>query len=129
MTTVIDPNGTPVPVYNKSGTTIQNITANGTTQGSGTVISAPSACTAVLVTVTSGGGDAVVLPNSIDIGNVVEIYATGAYDTQVFPASGHSIGDNAANASIYAGRCSNQNGSGGRIFRRMTATMWQVTYG
>ncbi len=124
MTAIIDPNGTPVPVYSKSGTTIQNITANGTTQGSGTVISAPSEWTVILAT-TSVGNDAIVLPDSTDIGNVVEVYANGSYDVNVFPASGHSIGDNGTNAAVYSAKSTGYRG--GRLFRRMTATTWQVT--
>ena len=130
MTTVVDPNGTPVPIYNKSGTTIQNIAANGVTQGSGTSISTRSETTVVLVTSSTGGGGntAVVLPDDGDVGDVVEIYATGAF-VDVFPASGHSIGDNAADMQVQVKRTDGANLSGGRSFRRMTATTWQATYG
>src|SRR5262245_45084839 len=73
MTTVLDPGGTPVPVYNQSGTTIDTITANGMTQGTATPIVRYGGTTIVLVHITAGDA-AVLLPANAEIGDLFEVY-------------------------------------------------------
>lgn len=126
MTTVVDPAGTPVPIFTRSGTTIVEVLASGTTQGSGALIPNASGYTvAVCKTDNNGGKNAVVLPTSAEIGDLVEIHAvalpaTGGVNLFVFPPSGETIDEGAANAAA------GWNGPYSRLFRKMSATGWRV---
>ena len=73
MVTVLDPGGTPIPVYSPDGVTLSAINANGTTQGSATQVVRYTSTTVVVVTISSGN-DAVELPSSAAIGDLVEVY-------------------------------------------------------
>lgn len=92
MMTVVDPGGSPIPIYNRDGLTVANVTANGTTAGSGTAITRYSGWTVALVA-TSTGNQAVVLPSDAEIGDLVEVYSTLNNGAQaiVFPPSGQSF--------------------------------------
>jgi hypothetical protein len=115
MTTVVDPSGTPVPVFNRSGVTIVSVSATGTTQGAAAAISAASGQTIALVTI-SENNTAVKLPSTADIGDLVEVYAFGG-TVKVFPSSGETLNGN-SNAQdvqdVY-----------GRLFRKVSATAWK----
>lgn len=110
MTTVVDPSGTPAPVYNRSGTTLDDINAAGLVRTGATAIQAMSAHSVVVARtwVEPGGGGpgidirhrAIVLPSGADIGDVVEVYPgtrNGFPSTNqpllVFPPSGDEINE------------------------------------
>lgn len=80
MTTVVDPNGTPVPVYNRSGTTIQNIAANDNTNPAVPYdVSLVSEITVLVVSTTrnpANGNGILRFDASADPGSYVEIYNT-----------------------------------------------------
>lgn len=76
MTTVVDPAGSPDPVYNRSGTTIVNLTASGDASAGpsgATPIVSYSGVTIALVTIPDGNNIGVVLPTNAEIGDVVEV--------------------------------------------------------
>jgi hypothetical protein len=123
MATITDPTGTPSIVYNRSGLTIVEVDANGTTQGAGTPIPRLSAETVALVSFAfSGLHQAVVLPDDAEVGDVVEVYVSGANDVNgfLFPPSGESIGLGAANAKV------NFTSARGLRFRKIKSTVWNV---
>lgn len=124
MVTVVDPNGTPAPVYTRSGTTIQTINASGTTSIGSTLIIAPSGWSVVIVTVNVDPDDrAVRLPQSAPIGDVVEVYATGSGSTaSVFPFSGDSIEGVSPPLTVPLG-------GSGALLRKTDATIWRVIKG
>lgn len=85
MVTVVDPAGTPIPVYNRSGVTIVEITLTGLPTRD--QIPAASGTTIVLVSPPSPDATgAVELPTNADIGDVVEVYRTGGTN-QIFVAT------------------------------------------
>lgn len=114
MTTVVDPLGTPAPVYNRSGTAIVSVTANDTTPPS---IPRVSGWTVALVA-TGQDDRAVKLPSGADIGDVVEVYvATGtAFQASVHPPSSETIHGSSTPADV----------SSGRLFRKTGSSDWQV---
>lgn len=73
MTTVIDPLGTPSAIYNKSGTTIQEVTAVGTTGSGATQLEIVSQ-TSIYLVATDDGETAIKLPASAEIGDFLEIH-------------------------------------------------------
>ncbi len=91
MTTVTNPTGTPSVTYNRDGKTIINVTAASGGQSGAATFTTYSGWTIVLVT-ASAGGLGVILPNSVGIGDVVEIHLTRS-DTTVYayPESGGNI--------------------------------------
>lgn len=94
MTTVVDPAGTPSPIYSRSGTTIYGLTAQGTDGTTTAVISIFSGTTVVLVT-TDSLNNAVLLPSGVEVGSVVEIYKIGdtAGTAFAFTSSGDTMND------------------------------------
>jgi len=109
MTTVVDPLGTPAPVYNRSGTVILTVVPGAITSGDtqadaigndGTVIPAVAQTTVAMVLTSHPSSWNVVVTLSADaeIGDVVEVYPTPGSVTgvQVFPPVGQSISGNAA---------------------------------
>lgn len=78
MATIIDPLGTPVVVYNKSGTALIEVSANGFSPATATPI--PYVCGHQIVMVTTlppdenGANHSVVLPVDAVIGDVVEVF-------------------------------------------------------
>jgi hypothetical protein len=80
MTTIIDPYGTPEPVYTRSGTTIQTVAAAGNSSlATATPIVAVSGWSVVLVE-ASTGNDGVILPEDAQIGDVVEVHGDAGND-------------------------------------------------
>jgi hypothetical protein len=122
MTTIIDPHGTPEPVYTRSGTTIQTIAGNGTTLGAATPIIGLSGYSVVIVEATSSpANQAVVLPDDAQIGDVVEVYsATGGAAAIVFPPTGETIGQPAS--------LTLQPGGTGILLRKIAATAWRFVF-
>lgn len=126
MTAVVDPNGTPAPVYTRSGTTIQTIAASGNTLMSATPIVAPSGHSVVIVTTVDNeftdDDQAVALPDDAQIGDVVEVYQYGQASVIVFTPTGESIGTPGGGTTS-----SNTLDSGGHaaIFRKVSATIWR----
>lgn len=114
MVTVVDPNGTPAPVYTRSGTTIQEITANGLTQNDATQIVAVSGWTVVVVNTPDTSNNSVKLPDNALIGDLVEIHKAGA-SLEIFPAAGDSINSQPPNDP-----------AAGRLFRKFTSTNWKA---
>ncbi len=116
MTTVSDPNGTPAPVYNRSGTTIALLTASGTTQGNGAQILRKAGVTVVMMSNSNAPFDAAVMPTDAEIGDLVEVHMTG-YTVALFPESGAHFDGESANAVLDIDpRCS--------IFRKTDSTTW-----
>ena len=114
MVTVVDPLGTPVPVYNRSGVAIVQV-SGGTTMSPG-IIPQVSGITVAIVT-TSPGNDKVQLPSGAEIGDVVELVLSGGSGSDTlapagedfFPAGSNSIATNAAT-----------------IMRKVTSTSWSA---
>jgi hypothetical protein len=132
MTTVIDPAGTPTPVYNKSGETVVSIvggftaTQGGSNGNSGTPIPRFSQTTIAIVD-NSGSNYHIVatLPSDADVGDVVEVYekvSTGI-GLQIYPPVGESIRDlPASNGTSYG----SQLGAISAILRKVSADNWQA---
>jgi len=137
MTTVIDPAGTPVPVYSRSGTTIVPLTAGlspaETTSiaqvvgDDGVEIPSYSQTTVAVVTCSGSSGAyrvAAVLPVAAEIGDVVEVYPTGSRDARVYPPVGEAIGSRPASTGAEF-----ESGVGvallsGTSFRKVSASQW-----
>lgn len=116
MTTIIDPSGSPSPVYNRSGTTVMTVVANGTTLGSATPIPYYSGETIVRIEASDDPRHtAVVLPDDAEIGDTVEAYATG-YPAAVFAPTGTTI----------ITSTQKQVTDDGARFRKVSATRWQT---
>lgn len=114
MTTVVSPGSSPVPVYNKSGVTIDSITA--AASPSPTQIARYAGTTVVLV---DNGGDTnnqVQLPVA-DIGDVVELYA-------IAPSSGfHVAADSGSSFNLGGSLLSIFNVM---VVRKTSASVWSV---
>jgi hypothetical protein len=134
MTTVVSPNSSPAPVYNRSGTTLVTVVAGVATPPNqpsvsfGVSIPSYSGHTVALLTVPSGwtntsGQLVVILPSGVDIGDIVEVYAIPSAPGQntsfvLFSASGETL-----NSGI-----SDSDGidpENGKIYRKVSATNWQ----
>lgn len=116
MTTVTDPGGTPVVIYNRDGVTIDSITAAGTNSASAAVIPRYCAHSVIIASSASGSGDGIRLSSSSEVGDVVEIYwdlNTG--QGLVYPPTGESINNAGSNVSSSAQR---------HLLRKVSATEW-----
>jgi len=144
MTTIVSPASSPVPVYNRSGTTIAGV-AGGAVSGAspvgndGTPIPRVSGETIAIVgALPTGSSDGVVvLPDDAEVGDKVEVYsaALGSGKVFVFPPVGGSIaalpastGTDSASYVVVSSH-PNQSGGSGAIFRLVSATQWQVIVG
>ncbi len=130
MTTIIDPSGTPIPVYNRGGITIVEVTANGVTTGSATEVPAVSGHTVVLVTTTSSPTDqsAVRLPSGAEIGDVVELYhVNNDAHIIVFPPTGERLGFRTTDESFIMN--AGENPGAGAMFRKTKSDRWDGVYG
>ena len=125
MTTVVDPSGTPSPVYNKSGTTVIEMAATGLNQAGAAPIVALSGHTVVLATPSADEngdhtGDGVALPSAAVIGDVVEVYiGTVNLFVKVYPPSGNNL-NLASNGVVKVDRGT----APGAIFRKVTSNGW-----
>lgn len=114
MVTVVDPVGTPVPVYNRSGTTV--VFLNGGPAMSPTPIPHVAGYTVAIATMSSGN-DKVELPSGTEVGDIVEVYLGSANGGDVFAASGDGFtniggGNVSLNAAVF--------------FRKVTSTLWAI---
>lgn len=123
MTTVVDPLGTPAPVYNRSGVTLVTVAGNGTTYGSATAIPHESGHTIALLT-TTDTDYAFKLPAVADIGDRVEVFRrTYPFVTDerplIFPESGDTIED---------GERTDVNVGAVMVFLKVTANDWVIFF-
>ncbi len=122
MTAVIDPGGTPVVIFNRSGTALVEVMATGNSQGAAAEI--PHFAGTTIVRVTPDGDPstnrAVKLPALAEIGDIVEVY----------PASALTPGPKVcAPSSVYMNETLNGDvtfslGSGFVSFRKVEADRW-----
>jgi len=135
MTTVIDPSGTPSPVYNRSGKTIILGLQGGAQTGPnfplpignvGVPITSYSEVT-VVIGLGNVTGYVLLLPSTAEIGDVVMVGTdpTSTHGIAVFGVIGDSIGSLPANVGT-----NNLAGLGidplrGSTFIKVTSTSWQ----
>lgn len=117
--TVIYPSASVSVNYNRTARNLVSVTANGTNQTSATEIPSGYEWTIAVVS-SSPGNTAVKFPADAEIGDAVEVHATGG-GLLIFPPSGSSIGDFSANVS------SALQPNNGRIYRKVTSTNWRGT--
>lgn len=124
MTTVVDPAGAPIPIFNKSGTALITLAAAGTTQGAAAAI--PHFAGEIVVLATVGPSDtAIALPVDAEIGDKVEVHCiTASQGVKVFPPSGDTISEPSSGDGSLMVNVSNGN-RGGVVFRKMTSTNWR----
>lgn len=123
MTTVVDPSGTPVPVYNRSGSTIVEVTAGSISPVNlQTPIPRHTGTTIALVTSTAtDNAYGVELPAGCDIGDVVEIHSVSATGPGV-------VVYHPPDETLY-GASNTQKGvapATARVFRKISATDWRM---
>ena len=122
MTTVIDPAGTPIPVFNKNGATMVNVTPNGTVRLGATEIPNLSGLTIALVD-TDVSNTAVKLPSNGDIGDVIEVYClNGSHDVKIYAPDSQYIG---ASATVVNGDTT-AIGFKAAVFRRIAIDRWAI---
>jgi hypothetical protein len=122
MTTVIDPAGTPIPVFNKNGATIVSVTPNGTVRSGATEIPNLSGLTIALVD-PDASNTAVKLPSNGDIGDVIEVYClSDSHDVKIYSPDSQYIGAGASavNGDAFTG------GFKAAVFRRIAADRWAI---
>jgi len=132
MTTIINPAGTPTPVYNRSGKTLYSL-SGGVGGGSpignnGTAITAYSEHT--IVVCASVGSDFVfTLPSasSVDLGDMITVVndPTSTTGPTIFPAIGDSILNLAASTGTNGAAGYGVNGILGATFIKVSSTNWQ----
>lgn len=115
MTTILDPGGSPSPIYNKDGTTIDAVACAGLNAAGSAAIVRYAQVTVVVAT-TSVNNRGLHLPTDAEIGDVVEVYQ----DTQdpvavVYPVTGSLI--------LSFGSGGTGVGSGAS-FRKVTSDTW-----
>ena len=118
MTTVVDPAGTPIPIFNRGGVTIVEVATAGGSPPTTTPIPAASGHTIAIVDYTHAGGSRgrLELPSG-DIGDVVEVFNVGPDNVDVVAASGDSL---------LSGPSVDVPNSQGRQFRKISAAQWAV---
>lgn len=120
MMTVIDPSGTPTPVYNRDGVTLLGtITAAGNSQGTATSIPHFS-CHTVFGLASGGAGTGVILPSSADVGDYFDFYSADGVGAQIYPpVGGQFIPTSSFAVNDPVGL------SQGRI-RKVSSTLWAI---
>jgi hypothetical protein len=95
MTTVIDPAGTPVPVYNRSGKTIVSISDSRDGTDPALQLTQYSERTFYEITFTYPGGGSgtpiAELPSNADVGDEIYIHFTSGASMDVAPPSGETL--------------------------------------
>lgn len=120
MTTVVDPLGTPVPIFNRGGLAIIEVDAVGDTPTSGPII--PAFCGHLIAVITSTENNyAVRLPTDAEVGDLIEVYldpssAFGA--AVVWSQTGEGIGTSSGPSSMSIGSAT------GAFLRKVTDTLW-----
>ena len=119
MTTVIDPAGTPIVVYSRSGKTIYDLEVPVVDPVVPVAIARYSETTVVIIDTEEGNPrPSVELPADAEIGDVVEIYVkddvSNTDTVTIVPPAGETFvaTDITANRLVW------------RIFRKLTATRW-----
>lgn len=123
MTTVVDPNGTPVPIYNRSGKVVLPPMYCGP-ENEPTAM--PSVAEVTIVTVIpkvpSDGDRHIRLPalsDGVDIGDVIEVYGVDIAPF-IFPPDGEAyLGDGTGAITLNTARNSIR-------FRRVDSSHWAV---
>lgn len=138
MTTVVSPASSPVPVYNRSGTTIVAVTGGIVSAGylqppvlsDAVAIPAVSGETVAVVTIPSSTAGVVALPAG-EAGDTVEIYAVGGsgQPALVYPSVGYSLNGGAINTGVDPVTFTPVARSHGRLFRLASSTEWQALGG
>lgn len=122
MVTVVDPGGTPIPVYSPSGITIQTVSGAGT----GGFNSAGQSSAAQLVRYTDhsvylvASGNGIRLPNDAQVGDVVEIHEWTNF--AIFTVSGETISNTTVTGQTFGA------GDGPPpcvILRKVSSTNWE----
>lgn len=137
MTTVIDPLGTPIAIFNRSGIAIipldGGLVPGGTTAAGvgndGTVIPqlAQTTIAIVLTSITGDGWKTIItLSEDAQIGDVVEVYLAPGSTTSgaIFPPVGQAIDNMSVSTGTNTGVSSAVDDSTGRRFRKISATLW-----
>ena len=106
MTTVIDPTRTPIPVYNRSGTTIVEVSGG----SSPTPIPHISGTTIVLLDMSTG--NKVELPANAEIGDTIEVYRTSGSPGDAYTPTGETF-VRGSNVEYFDG-----------IYRKVSDTQW-----
>lgn len=124
MTTVVDPLGTPTPIYNRSGVAIiPSLTAQGTTSSDAAIIPTVSGHTVVIVSAAGHSGYGVMLPSGADIGDVVELYCanlngSAASAILAYAPSGETLNSgNSDTVNFIPGQ--------GVMLRKVSSTDWE----
>lgn len=120
MVTVVDPLGTPVPVYNRSGTAIIELPAG--LSVSPTPIPAIAEITVVIVNYIDAVNDGryLILPDDADVGDVIEVYENANSSPSIYPPSGETFINGASGPLSIGGNLN------GVMFRRVTSTHWSA---
>ena len=122
MTTIIDPLGTPVVIFNRGGTAIVSFTAVRQAGSPPPADPIPNVAGHIIAYIeaddNSIGQPWVSLPSGSDVGDICEVYANslGTGDLSVFAPSGETL-DGGSTVSV----------SVGGYFRKITATLWKRT--
>ena len=115
MTTIVDPSGTPVPIYNRDGTTLSSITGDGSVAPT---IQHFSKWDIVLFTAVTGPqGNQLNMPSGTDIGDLIEVHALTAAQVVLIPASGETITGSSSGADV----------PGDGLLRKVSSTDWRFT--
>jgi hypothetical protein len=93
---------------------VASLTAVGTVQGGGTVIA--NGENIVVNVTTASGQTAITLPATFGVGDMVFVNVLASDDCLVFPPTGGSIGQAAANSSITVDK--------GALLIKTTSTLW-----
>lgn len=117
MTTIVDPAGTPAPVYRDPSTTVLEMDGAGPNDAAhAAVIPMLTQYTVLIATVTSDGARSYKFSADTEIGDMIEIHNGDAgHNPLIFPASGENI----------AGGNSITLGSACQVFRKTSSTDWR----
>lgn len=123
MTTILNPNGTPIPAYNREGRTIETATATGSFSfATALQLIGHAQTTVVLVTQGASNGAGVIMPSGAEIGDVFEVYGQPSQSGNVlfYAPSGETI-DGVASSSF------NLNPVKAFVLRKVSSTDWRIT--
>ncbi len=114
MATVLDPLGSPSIFYNRSGLTIQSVSAAGTTGSGATQLTLPTGHTTLLVTPSSSNtGVKLPVDGDTDVGDVIEVVDNSQSFQVIVYDSGNNVVDTIGNGH-------------GVILRKVAASTWRA---
>jgi hypothetical protein len=121
MTTVVDPLGTPVPYFNKSGVAVATLSPIGTSRSEAAEIVLLAGCTVLLVSPTATD-QGIKLPSGGAIGDTIEVTRIGgSHSLRVYsPDSQYLAGGDVVNGDGVI------NYSKAAIFRRIASDRWSM---